>query len=70
MFLLFAACSSGKYGMNCNSTCGQCKDDACDILSGNCTEGCMDDYYGPLCKECEFPFINYYLPVIYCPYSA
>ena len=46
--------------MNCNSTCGQCKDDACDIFSGNCTEGCMDDYYGPLCKECESPFINYY----------
>ncbi|XP_041357567.1 cell death abnormality protein 1-like [Gigantopelta aegis] len=46
-------CNDGKYGMNCNATCGECANEICDRVTGNCTDGCSDGFEGHLCKELE-----------------
>ncbi|XP_041379216.1 uncharacterized protein LOC121391773 [Gigantopelta aegis] len=45
-------CSSGRYGMNCQFTCGKCKtSESCDTVTGRCIGGCLDGFQGHLCKE-------------------
>ncbi|KAK7481790.1 hypothetical protein BaRGS_00026937 [Batillaria attramentaria] len=44
-------CSDGRYGENCSSTCGHCRDAAaCDKVTGDCAE-CGGPYKMPVCKE-------------------
>ena len=51
------ACESGKYGKDCNYTCGNCKSNsACDHVTGECT-GCAAGYHGSLCMTGKRCFI-------------
>ena len=44
-------CETGSYGKNCEETCGYCKDRRpCDIVNGNCTNGCEAWYTSNICK--------------------
>ncbi|XP_078327321.1 uncharacterized protein LOC111115469 [Crassostrea virginica] len=49
------ACRSGKYGKNCNNSCGFCSDqNDCSHVNGTCLSGCDLGYTGALCKtECS-----------------
>lgn len=44
-------CESHKFGPNCSSTCGHCKDGTtCSSVTGDCTGGCE---YGWVGKQCD-----------------
>ena len=44
------ACQNGKYGRECNSTCGHCQsEDHCHPTNGTCLNGCELGYHGILC---------------------
>ncbi|XP_052765088.1 uncharacterized protein LOC128206565 isoform X2 [Mya arenaria] len=46
------ACKAVFYGQFCNITCStSCIDQECSVNDGNCTKGCITNYYGPQCKE-------------------
>ena len=48
--IVFIACSSGYYGLNCNNTCGLCRDQqACDHVNGTCLTGCEPGFTRELC---------------------
>ncbi|XP_064604333.1 scavenger receptor class F member 1-like [Liolophura sinensis] len=51
------ACSSYKWGSDCEETCGQCHDGAvCDLVSGECPTGnprCATGHIGPRCTPCD-----------------
>jgi hypothetical protein len=53
--LCVSACESGKYGKNCESTCGHCaNDEPCNHVDGSCPNGCKPGYINmPLCTEPE-----------------
>lgn len=45
------ACDRGLYGIECNETCGNCRDaDQCSNTNGSCLTGCDDGYQGDLCR--------------------
>ena len=49
----FVACDDGKYGLECNNSCGHCLDgDHCNKVNGTCIRGCSAGYNGSdiLCK--------------------
>lgn len=44
-------CSAGNYGVNCNSTCGQCSNGKlCHHITGKCEKGCLPGYKEPTCE--------------------
>ncbi|XP_078327558.1 uncharacterized protein LOC111116617 isoform X1 [Crassostrea virginica] len=48
-------CETGRYGVNCTSTCEHCKNNAsCDIVSGECDgNGCSNNKLEPpFCTDC------------------
>ncbi|XP_062620720.1 multiple epidermal growth factor-like domains protein 10 isoform X3 [Saccostrea cucullata] len=49
------ACSPDKFGIFCNETCGQCREepnkDSCDDVTGSCVSGCERGFSGRLCDE-------------------
>ena len=63
VFNCFIACSSGYYGLNCNNTCGLCRDQqACDHINGTCLTGCEPGFTGELCITGKYiQFITSYL---------
>ena len=51
----FIACNSGKYGEDCNNTCGFCSEqNDCSHVNGTCFSGCDLGYTGALCKTGMF----------------
>ncbi|XP_053977491.1 uncharacterized protein LOC128875697 [Hylaeus volcanicus] len=47
-------CAINRYGHDCKGTCGQCKEDICNVKSGTCTYGCDNSkryYIPPFCKR-------------------
>ena len=49
--LLCLECESGKYGVNCQSTCGNCLvQNQCSHIDGVCSGGCAAGYTGGLCQ--------------------
>ena len=47
-------CPDGKYGVNCSSDCGHCRDNAdCDSVSGHCTDQCESGWTGDTCTTGE-----------------
>lgn len=49
--LIVSACAGGSYGVECNKTCGHCRDiNQCYHINGTCLTGCDAGYQGNLCK--------------------
>ncbi|XP_076448634.1 uncharacterized protein LOC143285262 [Babylonia areolata] len=49
-----AECPRYLYGQDCGQHCGHCKnDDVCNVVTGNCPDGCDDGYDGLRCDTCE-----------------
>uniref|UniRef100_A0A8W8NZG7 Scavenger receptor class F member 2 n=1 Tax=Magallana gigas TaxID=29159 RepID=A0A8W8NZG7_MAGGI len=45
-------CETGKYGVNCSKSCGNClKQRQCQNVDGFCSKGCSAGYKGSLCTE-------------------
>lgn len=52
--LIFAACSNGTFGVDCELTCGHCYvNSACDHVNGSCASGCASGWAGTVCNESE-----------------
>ena len=50
-YLLYLECEIGKYGNQCQSTCGACLHPSqCSHVDGTCLTGCASGYTGRLCK--------------------
>lgn len=48
-------CEIGTYGVNCNETCGHCRDlNQCSYTNGTCFTGCNAGYHGAQCKTGEY----------------
>ncbi|XP_062613211.1 multiple epidermal growth factor-like domains protein 11 [Saccostrea cucullata] len=49
-------CKAGKYGEDCNNTCGHCaRNDTCDNINGSCPGSCDAGYRGKNClNACPF----------------
>lgn len=46
------ACNAGSYGVNCNETCGHCRNSyECFHIDGLCMNGCEVGYSGSMCKS-------------------
>lgn len=44
------ACDSGFYGVDCNKTCGHCRDlNQCFNINGSCLTGCDNGFQGDKC---------------------
>lgn len=54
-FFLFpdVECPSGYFGKGCRERCrGHCiRDEPCDHISGECSNGCQDGYTGERCDK-------------------
>lgn len=49
------ACKTGSYGVNCNATCGHCRNtQECFHIDGSCLTGCEAGYNGSMCKSGMF----------------
>ncbi|XP_060083634.1 receptor-type tyrosine-protein phosphatase kappa-like [Ylistrum balloti] len=42
-------CVDGKFGWKCRFTCRCKNDDVCNKITGECPNGCQDEYYGSSC---------------------
>lgn len=52
--MCFIDCKNRTYGVNCLEKCGNCKnDEACNVETGACPNGCTAGYHGTLCKDGE-----------------
>lgn len=50
-YTLYIDCGRGWYGINCNETCGHCRDlDQCSKTNGTCLTGCDAGFQGELCN--------------------
>lgn len=50
-------CETGRYGINCSRSCGNClKLSQCQNIDGSCSEGCSVGYKGSLCTERKYYF--------------
>lgn len=50
-------CERGWYGVNCNETCGHCRDmDQCSNTNGTCLTGCDAGFQGELCNTSMLRF--------------
>lgn len=48
----FAECNEGKFGQNCNHSCGHCLDnDQCNYINGTCPNGCDNGFQGGQCTQ-------------------
>lgn len=53
-FVLFLECDKGSYGLECNETCGHCRDvNQCSNIDGTCKTGCAAGFEGGSCKTRE-----------------
>lgn len=51
IYSLLIACDKGLYGVDCNETCGYCREiNHCFHIDGKCLTGCNESYLGELCK--------------------
>lgn len=53
-FIIDLECDRGSYGIECNETCGHCRDvKQCSNANGSCLTGCDAGFKGDLCKTGE-----------------
>lgn len=58
-FFQIVDCDKGSYGVNCNSTCGHCRDlNHCFHVDGICLTGCDAGYIGELCEKSRLKSLN------------
>ena len=58
--IISTECVDSKYGPDCGSTCGKCKNNApCDKENGRCPN-CISGYNPPYCKGNENSCYNYF----------
>ena len=52
-------CPSGSFGMDCGGLCSdKCKTRGqCDPVTGHCIGGCVGDWKGDFCTQCEHFFL-------------
>lgn len=49
---VFSACTWGRWGQNCDETCGGCgQATECDPVTGTCNNTCLVGYHGPSCQR-------------------
>ena len=64
MYAIFIECSPGKFGYECNESCGVCAGgEPCHHTNGTCLNGCEDGFLGPKCIEGTYHplFFNFFL---------
>ena len=50
--ILISVCADGLFGINCASSCGECLNQPCDKVSGQCPAGgCTAGYTGTNCDQ-------------------
>ena len=48
---VYTDCTDKTYGVNCQETCGHCKDQStCAVMDGRCSNGCETWYISDVCK--------------------
>lgn len=48
--IVLLECEPHRYGPNCATKCGHCKDgESCSMETGGCPAGCADGWVGKLC---------------------
>lgn len=53
-FIIDLKCDRGSYRIECNETCGHCRDvNQCSNGNGSCLTGCDAGFKGDLCKTGE-----------------
>lgn len=58
-FTLILECDKGFYGLECNETCGHCRDvSQCSNIDGTCIAGCAASFEGVFCKTREYTMIK------------
>lgn len=58
-FTLILECDKGLYGLECNETCGHCRDvSQCSNIDGTCKAGCAASFEGVFCKTGEYTMIK------------
>ena len=62
MYATFIECLPGKFGRECNESCGVCAGgEPCHHTNGTCLTGCEDGYLGPKCIEgTNLPFFKFF----------
>lgn len=49
--MIFVVCPIGTYGSHCNRSCHCKRQMPCDRETGNCSNGCHENYKGASCNE-------------------
>ena len=62
--MIFIECSQGKYGLNCNDTCSNCKREPCSPVTGVCQYGCIPGWKGAKCNQ-GMPLCTKYINVLF-----
>ena len=47
----FLACTVGSFGTECSGTCHCADDGPCDVVTGECAQGCADGWMGQACAQ-------------------
>lgn len=51
-YIYFLDCNIGSYGIDCEDSCGLCRDvNQCSHINGTCLTGCDAGYQGTMCKR-------------------
>ena len=57
--ILILVCADGLFGVNCASSCGECLNQPCDKVSGQCPAGgCTAGYTGTNCDQSNESFFH------------
>ena len=48
--LFFSGCTTGTYGVNCESRCDTCVDKICELRDGNCAYSCIKGFKRVRCN--------------------
>lgn len=55
--LINSECETGKYGINCSKSCGNCHNQSqCQNVDGSCSDGCSAGCKRSLCTERKYRF--------------
>lgn len=60
-FIYNLECLPGYFGVDCRESCsGHCiNDESCNHISGHCSSGCQDGYFGEMCNKCKLWILHH-----------